>query len=230
VLVRGVLATVLLLGLTGCTSDGAAPQAAATTPAWTAPPAPSTPTPPPEEAEIPVLQDAGYADAVATFGADRVRGALADDARIARIALADCVRWRTGTLDPQLTALLSPALLARVQQELDRPPGTVPSLLSRLPEDDGNGTNEAAAVVAGCDGSAPLTTSSYPEPKVSVDRSGAQPRLVLDASLSLIVAFGETRVGAGQDWTFTSAPTSAGWQLTDAATSAQVDWFPAPPA
>lgn len=231
---RGRLAAAILViagvGLTACTADAAPPQA---TPRATsevvAPQAPTTPTPPPDEVEIPVVHDAGHADAVATFGGDRVRSALADDARIARIALADCGRWRTGTVDPELTALVDPTLLARAQAELDRPPGMVPSLLSALPTDDGNGTDEAAAVVQGCAGG-PLQTGPGPAPTLRVDRGTGAPRLVLDAGFWLVVAFGDTRVGAGQDWTFTSTPTAAGWQLTDAAAEAQVDWFPAPPA
>ncbi len=41
------------------------------------------------------------------------------------------------------------------------------------------------------------------------------------------VAFGDTVVGAGQDWVFTSVPTATGWQLTDAEVGGQVNWFPA---
>ncbi|WP_299958802.1 hypothetical protein [uncultured Modestobacter sp.] len=147
-------------GLTGCTAGAAERVAVSSSAPPAAPtpvPAPSEPTPSPDERPIPVQQDAGYADAVATFGEERVRALLLDDARIARIALADCLRWTTGELHPELTALVSPELLDRVQQELDRPDdGPPPSLLSDLPEDDGNGNDEAAAVVDGCDDSAPL--------------------------------------------------------------------------
>ena len=225
-----MLATVLLLGATGCTTDDAAPVASpvSTTPVRTAPPAASSPTPAPDEVEIPVDHDAGYADAVATFGLDRVRGALADDARIARIALADCVRWRSGTVDPQLTALVSPALLARVQEELGRPAGTVPSLLSNLPTDDGNGNDEAAAVRTGCDDTAPLRYDLGVHPiRVSVDRAGGSPQLVLDGEFAMNVTFGRTAVAADQRWTFSSTPVPSGWQLTDAETDGNVNWAPA---
>ena len=104
-----------------------------------------------------MLEDDGYADAVATFGgAGQVYAAVAADARIARIALADCHRWTTGELHPDLGALVTPSFLTEVEEELGRPPGAVPSLLSHLPEDDGNGHASATDVRGGCDDTAPL--------------------------------------------------------------------------
>ena len=128
-------------------------------------------------------------------------------------------------MDPRLTDLVTPSLLARVTEELDRPAGTVPSLLSHLPSDDGNGNDEAAAVVDGCDASAPLRYGPMPL-SVAVDRTGAEPRLVLTGSFVVDLAFGELRVQAGQDWVFTSEQAAGRWLLADVATSAQVNWAP----
>jgi hypothetical protein len=179
----------------------------------------------PDVGTVPIEHDTGYADAVATFGVDAVEAAATADARVAHIALADCVRWRTGDVDPRLTGLLTPDLLARVTAELDLPAGTVPSLLSHLPSDDGNGNDEAAAVVQGCDASAPLRYGPWPV-TVAVDRAAAQPRLVLTGSFVVDLAFGETRVQAGQDWVFTSEQAPDGWRLADVAASALVNWAP----
>jgi uncharacterized protein (DUF779 family) len=71
-----------------------------------------------------------------------------------------------------------------VTEELDRPTGTVMSLLSHLPRDDSNGHRLAADIVLGCDGSAPLR---YPSGPLTV------------ASFVMDVAFGDTRVQAAQD-------------------------------
>ncbi len=235
--VVGVLAVV---GLSGCTADDglrdASPDAvpSAVPSATLPPPSPpagpaTTPTTAPTPTEpVPVARDDGHADAVATFGEAQVQQAVADHARIARIALADCHRWTTGELDPALPALVAPALLDRVEEELRRPPGYPPSLLSHLPDDDGNGHDLAAAVRAGCDGSGPVRYDVGLRPNaVHVDRSGDEPRLVQVASYALHVTFGDTVVGAGQDWVFTSTPTATGWQLTDAEVSGHVNWFPA---
>ncbi|WP_336030581.1 hypothetical protein [Geodermatophilus sp. FMUSA9-8] len=227
------LAALAAVGLSGCTSSN---DTAQTTPSSSpSPSAAVTPTaPPPQPApvgDVPVIRDAGYADAVGTFGEDQVLQAVADHARIARIALADCVRWTTGEMDPQLASLVSPKLLSRVEQELQRPPGYPPSLLSNLPDDDGNGHDLAAAARSGCDGSAPMRYDTGMHPNaVHVDRSGAQPQLVQVASYAMTVTFGDTVVGAGQDWVLTSTPTATGWHLTDAEPSANVNWFPSAPS
>jgi hypothetical protein len=232
--------TALLLVLTtGCTDSNQTPQAASpTTPTSASAPtaAPTTsslpnfPTAAPNEAEVPVEHDADYSEAAALFGEEAIRAALLDDARIARLALADCRRWRTGQVDPELAALVSPELLARALEELDRQGGPPPSLLSDLPTDDGNGHDEAAAVGKGCDGSSPLKyETSHRLATVTVDRSGDQTRLRVVASFAINVRFGDEVVGAAQDWTFTSTPTASGWQLTDAATKANVNWFPGLP-
>jgi hypothetical protein len=236
-----VVGALVVVGLSGCTADDAAggspPDVVptdATAPGPAAqPPGPTStapvpaPVPAPEE-PIPVARDDGYADAAATFGEAQVRQAVADHARIARIALADCHRWTTGETDPALAALLTPELLDRVEEELRRPPGRPPSLLSSLPDDDGNGHDLASAVRAGCDGSGPVRYDLGLRPNaVYVDRSGDEPLLVQVASYVVEVAFGDTVVGAGQDWVFTSAPTAGGWQLTDAEVSGHVNWFPA---
>ena len=175
--------------------------------------------------EVPVEHDAGYADAVATFGNDQVVAAMIADARIAHIALADCVRWRTGVVDPRLTELLTPSLLTRVTAELDRPEGTVTSLLSHLPSDDGNGNDESAAVVHGCDAGAPLRYGPRPV-TITVDRADGDPRLVLDGGFVVDLVFGNLRVQAGQDWVFTSEQTPEGWRLADVTASAHVNWSP----
>jgi hypothetical protein len=213
-----VLAAALL---PACSSD----TGASSTPAPTPSTGPTTILPLPDVGVVPIEQDAGHADAVAVFGVDQVLSAAEADARIAHIALADCVRWQTGVVDPRLTDLLTPSLLARVTEELDLPTGTVTSLLSHLPSDDGNGNDEAAAVVHGCDDSAPLRYGPMPV-TVSVDRTGEQPRLVLTGSFVVDLAFGNLRVQAGQDWAFTSEETPGGWRLADVTASAHVNWAP----
>jgi hypothetical protein len=220
-----VLALVVTV-LAACTSGPSAGGDAAVTPR-TAPSTPgaAAPSPPPDVGEVPVEHDAGYDDAVAVFGVDAVAAAATADARIAHIALADCVRWTTGVVDPRLADLLTPSLLARVTDELDRPAGTVTSLLSHLPSDDGNGNDEAAAVAHGCDASAPLRYGPVPV-TVAVDRTGPRPSLVLTGSFVVDLAFGETRVQAGQDWVFTSEQTPDGWRLADVTATAHVNWAP----
>jgi hypothetical protein len=217
-------------GLPACTAEDPGRAAPVAGPSTAPPPAPQalpTPSPAPEES-APVARDAGHADAVATFGAAAVQEAVDAHARIARIALADCHRWRTGELDPELPALLAPALLERVEEELQWPPGHPPSLLSHLPDDDGNGHDLAAAVRGGCEGGAPLRYDLGPQPNaVHVDRTGGPPRLVQVASYATTVTFGDTVVGAAQDWVLTSTPTATGWQLTDAEVSGNVNWHPA---
>jgi hypothetical protein len=201
-------------------SSTAAPSATAT-----------GPVPPlPEVGKVPAEHDAGYADAVSVFGADQVTAALTADAQIAHIALADCGRWTTGNVDPRLAALVAPELLSRALDELARSKeyggSPIPSLLSHLPEDDGNGVNEAAAAAGGCDDSAPLRFDGWPT-TVAVDRTaGEQPLLVVNGSYVLHVRLGATRVQAGQDWKFTSARTPDGWRLIDAVPSANVNWAP----
>ncbi|WP_138757418.1 hypothetical protein [Modestobacter altitudinis] len=232
--------TALLLALTvGCTasedtSEAASPTtpspASSPTAAPTTAPAVSAPTAAPDEADVPVERDADYTEAASVFGDEGIRLALLDDARIARLALADCRRWRTGQVDPELAALVSPQLLDRALEELDGPTGSPPSLLSDLPTHDGNGHNEAAAVRKGCDGSSPLHyETSHRQAAVTVDRTGTRPRLRMVATCAMNVRFGDEVVGAAQDWTFTSTPTASGWLLTDAATTADVNWFPGLP-
>jgi hypothetical protein len=222
---RGALLALIVTALAACTSgtsndgDSAAPPTTAQSTAGAA--VPSLP----DVGQVPIEHDAGYDDAVAAFGVDAVEAAATADARIAHIALADCVRWTTGVVDPRLTDLLTPALLARVTEELDRPAGTVTSLLSHLPGDDGNGNDEAAAVLHGCDASAPLRYGPWPV-TVAVDRTETQPRLVLTGSFVIDLAFGETRVQAGQDWVFTSEQTPVGWRLADVTATAHVNWAP----
>ena len=125
---------------------------------------------------------------------------------------------------------MTPSFLAEVEEELDRPPGTVPSLLSHLPEDDGNGHALATDVRAGCDDSAPLRISSGMRDDgqrvlgVAVDRTGAEPALAVTGSFVMEVTLGDSEVSAGQDWVFTSVPTAVGWQLTDAESNGNVNW------
>ena len=233
---RVVVAALAVAGLSACTAETSMD---AGRPSSSAPPVSSAPAPPataagpvpplPEVGEVPVEHDAGYADAVSVFGADQVTAALTADAQIAHLALADCWRWTSGNVDPRLAALVAPELLARALDELARSKDyhgwPLPSLLSHLPEDDGNGNNEAAAVAGGCDDSAPLRFGPWPT-TVAVDRTAGEPRLVVHGSYVLHVRFGATRVQAGQDWEFTSERTADGWRLTDAAPSARVNWAP----
>ncbi|WP_336026582.1 hypothetical protein [Geodermatophilus sp. FMUSA9-8] len=183
--------------------------------------------------QLPVAEDAGYVDAVATFGADAVQAALAADARIARIALADCHLWQTGEIDPAMRDLVDPDLLAEVEAELARPDGYPRTLLAPLPADDGNGHALAAAVRGGCDASAPLRSypGSFnlggPQLIVSVDRTGGEPALVVAGQFLMNVTLGDVRVSAGQDWRFTSVRGAIGWRLTDVQTGgAHVNWAP----
>jgi hypothetical protein len=175
-----------------------------------------------------VLHDAGYTDAIDTFGESEVLAALSNNARIARIALADCGRWITGEMDSDLASLLSPDLLTRVQEELQLASNDVPSLLSPLPEDDGNGNNLAAAVRIGCDDSRPMRYDTGAQlNSIRVNRSGEHPQLEESATYAMHVAFGDTVVGTSREWRFTSSRTPSGWLLTEAIPSAQVNWFPA---
>jgi hypothetical protein len=232
-----VVAALAVSGLSACTTEGSVnagpPSTSASAEASTVtPPAATGPVPPlPEVGDVPVEHDAGYADAVSAFGADQVTAALIADAQIAHIALADCHRWTTGEVDPRLTALVAPELLARALDELavskEYGGSPVPSLLSHLPEDDGNGVNEAAAVAGGCDDSAPLRFPSG-SARVRVDNGGDHPRLQITGGYVTDVVFGATRVGAGQDWEFTSERAADGWLMSDASVSGNVDWFPAP--
>jgi hypothetical protein len=227
---RLAVAVLTLAGLSACTVEGrvdAAPSDDPSAPAPEAPAAAATP-PLPDVGDVPVEHDAGWSDAVATFGADQVTAALTADARIAHLALADCWRWTRGELDPRLPALVAPDLLDRVRNELAMSQdyyGSVPSLLSHLPVDDGNGFHEAAAVAAGCDDSAPLRFTGRPT-TVAVDRTHGEPLLEVDGSYTLEVRFGASRVQAGQDWTFTSEPIAEGWRLVDAVVSGRVNWAP----
>ena len=187
---------------------------------------------PPVDDELPVVRDAGYDEAVSVFGVDQVRAAVAADARIAHIALADCYRWTHGVLHPDLKTLLAPAFLATVERELELPPGNFGSLLNDLPEDDGNGHDLAVAARRGCDDSAPLRVSGssvndYEEGLVvRVDRGFAERALTVAGSMGMNVTLGGTQVSASQDWTFTSVPTAHGWQLINAAADAHVNWAP----
>jgi hypothetical protein len=224
---------IALTGLSACTSDAGGARSASPAPATTtAAPTPLDPgpiPPLPQVGAVPVEHDAGYADAVATFGSDQVAAAVTADAQIAHLALADCWRWTRGTIDPWFTALLAPDLLRRVLDELARSEGylgeTVPSLLSPLPEDDGNGHDEAAAVAGGCDDSAPLRFGPWPT-TVAVHRSTGEPLLLLTGGFVLDVRLGSTRVQAGQDWRFTSQLTDEGWRLTNANPGGRVNWAP----
>lgn len=238
------LAGVLLAAgaeLTACTAGEGSPGPVAA-PSAAAPPVGTSllpPAPPrqPGEVTLPVLEDDGYADAVATFGgAGQVYAAVAADARIARIALADCHRWTTGELHPDLVALVTPSFLAEVEEELKRTPGTVvPSLLSHLPEDDGNGHALATDVRGGRGATAPLrvfpsSLGRYqPALEVNVDREGGSPALVVSGSFVMEVTLGASEVSAGHDWVLTSVPTVVGWQFADAESNGTVNWAPALP-
>ncbi|TFV63630.1 hypothetical protein E4P41_03870 [Geodermatophilus sp. DF01-2] len=168
---------------------------------------------------------------MATFGADAVQAALAADARIARIALADCHLWQTGEVDPALRGLLEPELLTEIEAELARPDGYPRTLLAPLPDDDGNGHRLSAAVRGGCDASAPLQlnvgtfTMNGPRLVLHVDRTGAQPALVVGGHFVMDVTLGDVGVAAGQDWRFTSVPGPAGWRLVGVQTGGSpVNW------
>jgi hypothetical protein len=133
---------------------------------------------------------------------------------------------------PDLDTLLAPAFLATVERELELPPGNFGSLLNDLPEDDGNGHDLAAAARRGCDDSAPLRVSGsfvndYQDGLVvRVDRRFAEPALTVAGNIGMNVTLGSTQVSASQDWTFTSARTTQGWQLVSAVADAAVNWAP----
>lgn len=223
----GVAACLLgaVTGLSACTSDPDATAGSEAPATSTAAPSPRLPVAQEDVGEVPLERDAGYDEAVALFGTEEVASAATNAARVAHIALADCRRWRTGAMDPRLADLLTPSLTAKVIEELDRPRGTVMSLLSHLPRDDGNGHRLASDIVLGCDGSAPLRYPMGPM-TVAVDTARDTPRLGLTGSFVMDLAFGPTRVQAAQDWVFTSERSDDGWRLTDAATVADVNWGP----
>jgi hypothetical protein len=214
--------------VTGCTTEDHAPPAAGGSTAAT-----DSARPPEEVGEVPLAPGGDYQAAADVFGADQVTAAVEGTALVAHIALADCHRWTTGEVDPRLHALVTSELMARSLDELDqsRKYGglPVPSLLSHLPDDDGNGNDETSAVGGGCDDSAPLRFPNGPV-RVQVHRGGDHPLLEVTGEYVTEVTFGSTRVGAGQDWTFLSEPTADGWLVMDADVVANVNWFPAPPA
>jgi hypothetical protein len=184
--------------------------------------------------EVPIAHDAGYEEAVATFGTDQVVAGATNAARVAHIALADCHRWTTGEVDPRLRPLVAPEMLARALEELDEAGEyggmIVPSLLSHLPTDDGNGNNQAADVRSGCDDSAPLRFPHGPM-HVRVVDGGTDPRLRITCACVTEVTFGTTRVGSAQDWILTVEQGPEGWWVSDVAgVVAHVNWFPAPAA
>jgi hypothetical protein len=195
-------------------THGGAPRSASATAVTSAPVAASN---------LPIAPDSA---AVAAFGATQLQAAAADDARIAQIALADCRRWTTGLVDPTLTTLLTPELLATAQQQARRPyaTGQPPVLLEALPSDDGNGHDLAADAQRGCAASTPVRQSTMA--RLSVDRTGGQPRLVLVASYVLNLTIGSDHVSNSEAWTFTSITTPSGWQLAGAAPEAFFDWAP----
>lgn len=230
----------LLAGLSvaACTAAGSATPPSATSSAAAEPGALvvlPAPTGPPVDDELPVVRDAGYDEAVGVFGADQVRAAVAADARIAHIALADCYRWTHGVVHPDLQTLLAPAFLATVERELELPAGNFGSLLNDLPEDDGNGHELAAAARHGCDDSAPLRVSgSYVNDYadglvVRVDRDSAEPALTVAGHIGMNVTLGGAQVSASQDWTFSSVRTAQGWQLVSAVAGGPVNWGPSLP-
>jgi hypothetical protein len=228
----GAALCLLAAGLSGCTSADAGRSSAPTTSSTAGSASPTPPTAVGADREnvdaVPLVHDGFYDGAVAAFGPDQVAAASATAAEIARIALADCVRWTTAQVDPRLTALVAPELITRSLAELDRSReygGTpVPSLLSHLPEDDGNGHDLVADLGrGGCDGSGPL---HYPSGAVRVSADGGdRPGLVLSGGFAMNVRLGSTTVSAGQDWDFTLEPVAGGWRLTDVApVMANVNW------
>ena len=66
------------------------------------------------------MQGSGHDWAGGRVRRRRGRAAVTAVERIARIALADCRRWTTGEVDPELAALVTPELLTRALEELDR--------------------------------------------------------------------------------------------------------------
>lgn len=224
---RAAGAALVLLAVGSLSACTAADRGTATAP--TSSPSPTAPVVQEDVGAVPLAHGAGYADAVAVFGgAEEVSAAATTAARVAHIALADCHRWRTGAMDPRLGELLAPALLDRVTEELQRPRGTVTSLLTHLPRDDGNGHRLAADIVLGCDGSAPLRYYMGPL-SVRVGVADGTQVLVLTGSFVMDVAFGDTRVQAAQDWVFSAERAGDGWRLSDAATEAHVNWAPPRP-
>jgi hypothetical protein len=180
--------------------------------------------------DVPVVRGGGYDRAVAEFGADQVAAATTNAARVARIALADCHRWTTGQVDPRLTALVTPELLVAALEELERTPsyggGPVPSLLSHLPEDDGNGHDLASDARGGCAVAGPLRYHLGPLHVSSA--GGDRPGLVVSGEFAVNVRLGATVVSAGQDWVFTLEPDGDQWRLADVETvMANVNWAPA---
>ncbi|TFV52505.1 hypothetical protein [Blastococcus sp. TF02A-35] len=210
---------VLTLGLGACTAGDDAPAVAAPAP-WTA--APDAPEPTLEDPG-PVVRDAGYRDAVATFGESEVAVALGRAARVARLSLADCEWWAEGALSPELATLLTPDFLLAVQADVQEMAGDVPMLLSDLPEDDGNGHALADDLAGGCDDGGPLLHAPI-DTTVHVGRAGAQPVLVVDGHYGVNVSLGSSDVSANQDWVFTMARTDAGWQVSGATPSANTNW------
>jgi hypothetical protein len=232
----GRLTTALTLAmatacLAGCASDDTPPAGAAGTGVVATTSMPGAAPSQADVGEVPLAQGGDHDRAVSTYGADQVAAAATTVAQVARIALADCVRWTTGEVDPRLATLVTPELLARAQQELDEAPvygrgGPPPSLLSHLPEDDGNGNALAADARDGCDGSAPLRWLQGPL-SVAVTRGG-EPGLVFSGAFVMNVGLGETVVSAGQDWTFTVSTTPDGWRVSDVErVMANVNWAPA---
>lgn len=216
-------------GLTACTADAVDRASSASQSSA----APGTTAARDDAGDIPVIQGSGHDWAGAEFGADEVAAAVTAVERIARIALADCRRWTTGEVDPELAALVTPELLTRALEELDRSKEyggmSPPALLSHLPEDDGNGHDLVAASRDGCEASGPLRMISGPL-GITVKRSG-EPGLLLSGGFAMNVQFGSTVVSAGQDWVFTMEQTSDGWLLADVGrVTTQVNWAPPFPA
>jgi hypothetical protein len=213
-------------GLTACTADPATTDTAAPAPSTV----PAAPGPQDEVGDVPVVPGGEYDRALAEFGADQVAAATTNAARVARLALADCHRWTTGQVDPRMTALVTPDVLAAALEQLERTPsygaGPVPSLLSHLPEDDGNGHDLASDVRAGCEGDGPLRYDLGPL-RVSV-AGGDRPGLVVAGEFAMNVRIGGSVVSAGQDWVFTMEPGPDLWRLADVEpVMANVNWAPA---
>jgi hypothetical protein len=103
-------------GLTACTAE-VADSTASESPSTTSP---GTTAARDDESDIPVMQGSSHDWAVADFGADEVAAAVSTVERMVRIALADCRRWTTGEVDPELVPLVTAELLDRALEELDR--------------------------------------------------------------------------------------------------------------
>lgn len=230
-----VLPVVLALAvLGGCSSAPTRPTASS--------PAPVAPTQGPPPPVRPADAPPGFSPAdvavdgraAEVLGAEQVDAAARTAAQVAHIALADCHRWTTGEVDPRLESLVTPEVLARTLDELDRAGEyggrPIPSLLSHLPDDDGNGNDQAALVREGCDDSAPLRFPHGPM-RVSIAPGGEPSRLRVDCACVMTVTFGSTPVGAAQDWVFTMEQAADGWRLADVeGVVANVNWHPAPAA